>query len=184
MEFNKFINKLYANNVSGDIILKFVNMYAGKPLFNLTIASEADINLNKVADLVISTNNKPDAIKQQNFVAEQLYGQLYVAGFKGIIRSYYNTLLGFNRDEKGICYEWRASGKIMGAYDAFMETAGFEIDNSPESRPYIIEDIRTSLNSISNNPNKNKDSAEAETQRITENMGFYAGRSKMLVRPA
>ncbi len=117
VEFDAFLDRIYAVELPEEIITMFENMYYNRPTYAYAIASGADINLKKVATMLESSKNDENKLR---IIADQLNGQLNVAALKGIVRDYYSGLISA---QKG--YEGKASRSFMGNFDLLLENAVF-----------------------------------------------------------
>ncbi len=142
VEFDAFLDRIYAVELPEEIITMFENMYYNKPTYALAIASGATINLKKVATMLESSKNDENKLR---IIADQLNGQLNVAALKGMVRDYYSALIAVQNG-----YEGKASRSFIGNFDLLLENAVFYTGAESFDPRYkeLIESLKTNLKQI------------------------------------
>lgn len=142
VDFDAFLDRIYAVELPAEIIETLENMYYNKPTFALAIASGATIDLTKVASLLEASQND---INKQRLITEQLNAQLNVAALKGMARDYYSALIAVQNGCEG-----KSSRSFMGNFDLLLENAVFYTGTDAVDPKYteLLNNLKTNTKQI------------------------------------
>ena len=146
VEFDAFLDAVYAISLPQDLITLIEDTYYDKPLYSLAIAATGEsIRLDiALEDLKRAQGN----VEKQKSITEDLFAQICVAAFKGLIRDYYSVLLCVQDG-----YEDKASRSLMGNYRNFYQYAAIYAGDDLINETYIsfirlLNNISTDLKLI------------------------------------
>lgn len=146
VDFDAFLDAIYAMELPQEIISLFENTYYNKPLYAIAvIASGDEIHLDKVLSDLRSVQEN---VEKQKSIAEELSAQLCFAAMKGLIRDYYSVIIS---RQKG--YEGKPSRTLMGNYRTFYQFAAIYTGVDFSDGVYmsflrLIENIKTDIKLI------------------------------------
>lgn len=146
VDFDKFLDRLYAHNLDEKILKAVEDMYYEKPLYAYAIAAGGLIDFKKIEEKLVKANN----IATQTEVLGIYNSQLIVAALKGVVRDYYSVLLCLQEG-----YEGRASRSFMGNFNLLLEHAAIYVGIEPDDEVYtetlrLIDNLKFNLKQIRN----------------------------------